>query len=261
MLDDVRIHAGPIKQIVHAIIRSRRLVVFTGAGFYLQNGTVLTFRDSTGQWNCLGNKDYSSAEAFAANPAKVWRWYNEQKKNIEQMQPTPSHFSLVELENLMDHFWLITQTMDGLHHKAGSRNVVELHGNIWQTRCTRCDYAMNTENQTLDDDPRCPKCDSLLRPGVIWCGEPLPEEQFTLALEALNRCDLMINIGVNTEVQPASSLIWQAKSAGAVLAEISSKPSAVTAICDIQMRRFPGTVVPLIIEALKDTIQTASPKI
>jgi NAD-dependent deacetylase len=260
-MEETRAQSFQIKQIVDAIIRSRRMVVFTGAGFYLQNGMVMTFRDEARQWNCLGDKDHSSAEAFAANPAKVWRWYNEQKKNIEQTRPTPSHFGLVELENLVDHFFLITQTMDGLHHKAGSRNIIELHGNIWKAKCIQCDYSMDTENQAIGEEPRCPKCGNLLRPGVIWCGEALPEEQFSLALETTNRCDLMLNIGVNTEVQPASSLIWQAKSSGAILVEISSRPSTVSSISDIQMRRFPGTVVPSVIEALKDTIATASPEL
>jgi NAD-dependent deacetylase len=261
MIEDMHVHGLQIKQVVEAIVRSRRMVVFTGAGFYLQNGTLLTFRDETGQWNCLGDKEHSSVEAFAENPAKVWRWYNEQKKNIEQTSPTVSHFGLVDLENLIDNFLLITQTMDGLHHKAGSRNVIELHGNIWQAKCTQCDYRMNTENQTIGDEPKCPRCGQMLRPGVVWCGEALSEEAFSIALEAVNRCDLMLTIGVNTEVQPASSLIWQAKSAGAILIEISSAPSAVSGICDIQMRRFPASVVPSIIESLKETIATASPEI
>jgi NAD-dependent deacetylase len=257
MIDDVQMLERQIRQAVDAIVRTRRMVVFTGPGL-MQQEELSAFQEPPGQWNSLERRELASLAAFEEDWGKVWRWYHEQRKLLEQTLPSPAYYSLVELERLMDDFLLITQTVDGLHRKAGSKSIVELRGNLWIAQCLGCDYRTDTENTYLDEEPMCPRCGARLRLGVVWPDEALPEEPFSIALEAMNRCELMLNIGVDAEVQPAASLIWQAKSAGAFLIEINPKTTPVSGISDIHLTRYPGAVLPVIMEELKSLMESAS---
>jgi NAD-dependent deacetylase len=154
-----------------ALAQARRVVVLTGAGISAESG-VPTFRGADGLWRNLRATDLATPEAFARDPALVWEFYNWRRELLGQLSPNAAHRALVALEQRVPDFWLITQNIDGLHHAAGSRRVLELHGNIWRLRCTGCGR-MTEDRQPLPARPICRACGQLLRPHVVWFGESL----------------------------------------------------------------------------------------
>src|SRR5512133_366448 len=183
-----------------------RLVALTGAGVSQESG-LRTFRDAqTGLWAQYRPEDLASPEAFRRNPKLVWDWYAWRREAIKGVRPNPGHYALVEMESHIPVFTLITQNVDGLHRMAGSRHVLELHGNIQRVRCSECG---TFAEDWVDDDqevPRCQVCGGLLRPDVVWFGEALPRGELEKAVEAARSCELFLSIGTSGVVQPAASL-------------------------------------------------------
>lgn len=229
---------------------ARRVTVLTGAGVSAESG-VPTFRDAqTGLWANFRPEDLATPRAFRRNPKLVWEWYAWRREKVATVSPNPAHHALVELEKLFPDFHLITQNVDGLHQRAGSRNVIELHGNITRTKCFEENTVVAEWPDTGDVPPKCPRCGGLLRPDVVWFEESLPEEELHLAQRASAACDVFLSIGTSSFVYPAAGLPTAALHAGATVVEINPKPTPFTAQAHHALAGPAGIVLPELLEAL-----------
>ena len=192
------------------------MAVLTGAGVSAESG-IPTFRDAlTGLWARFNPEELATPQAFERNPALVWDWYAERRAKVAACSPNPGHYALAELERRTPEFLLITQNVDGLHEAAGSRNMVELHGNIRRVKCSRGCGVVATWSEG-NRPPKCPGCEAFLRPDVVWFGEMLPENEFARASLAARNADLFFSIGTSNLVEPAASLTWLAHDHGATV--------------------------------------------
>ena len=219
---------------------SQSLCVLTGAGISQESG-VPTFRGADGLWKRYRAEDLATPEAFARHPLLVWEWYAWRREIVQRAQPNAAHLALVDLEARFGEkpggqFTLLTQNVDGLHERAGSRNVIRLHGSIWQLRCTGCGAEREDHAVPLDPfPPRC-ACSSLMRPAVVWFGEPLPEAAWSQAAAAAEAADLFLVVGTSALVQPAASLPLLGKRNGARLLEINLDPTPLSELADLAIR-------------------------
>ena len=212
---------------------ARRPRALTGAGVSAESG-IPTFRGPGGLWKSFRPEDLATPQAFARDPKLVWEWYDWRRGLIARAKPNAGHAVLAGLQKANPEFWLITQNVDALHQKAGSKRVLELHGSIWRTSCTACPkHHQDLRVPILPLPPKCGDCGGLLRPGVVWFGEPLPEGTFDFALRLAENADLFLVIGTSGVVEPAASLARAAKAAGAFVAEINPEPSALTDSADL----------------------------
>src|SRR5580658_10347686 len=182
-----------------------KVAVLTGAGVSAESG-IPTFRSNGGYWQQHRFEDLATPQAFARDPKFVWTWYEERRRTIAQAKPNGGHYALVELEKRKPDFTLITQNVDGLHDLAGSKNVIKLHGDIWTLRCLKCGTERIDRSQ-LDDLPPYCECGGMLRPGVVWFGEALPEGALDRATAAVRAADVLIVAGTSAQVYPAAGLI------------------------------------------------------
>ncbi len=226
---------------------AEKVCVLTGAGVSAESG-VPTFRGADGLWKKYRATDLATPQAFNKNPALVWEFYNWRRELIARVKPNPAHYALAELEKKKRSFVLITQNVDGLHLGAGSKNVLEIHGSIWKLKCTSCNYEAEDRRVPLPDLPRCPKCNSLLRPGVVWFGEALDFEILEKAFRASRDCELMIMIGTSAVVQPAASLPLEAKASGARVVEINLEKTPHTGLLDMSIFGKAGIILPQIVQ-------------
>ena len=206
---------------VAALRGARRVMVLTGAGISAESG-IPTFRDAlTGLWANFNAEDLATPEAFARQPAVVWDWYASRRESVRRAKPNAGHRALVDLARRVPHCTLVTQNLDGLHQRAGSAGVGELHGNILRSRCSR-------ENVVVDEPapgpspPPCPRCGAPLRPDVVWFGEVLPFEALAAAEEAAATCEVLLSVGTSNLVVPAASLPWMAAARGATVIVVNT---------------------------------------
>jgi NAD-dependent deacetylase len=229
------------------LAHARRVCVLTGAGISAESG-VPTFRDAlTGLWERYNPEELATPEAFARNPRLVWEWYAHRRKLVQSAEPNPGHLAIAELEGRIPEFTLITQNVDGLHARAGSRTVIELHGNIMRTRCSRQNRSVTTWEETGEVPPRCPHCQGLLRPDVVWFGEMLPEKAIRAAMEAASACDLLISVGTSGIVYPAAAIPGIARGSGAFTLEINPVETALSSSMDFCLRGPAGEILPALI--------------
>ncbi len=247
MVNGLGIEERILEHSAEALIKARHVVAFTGPGISAKSGTTPLHPDQM-----AASQEWTDVDNFLANPKKVWNWYNNRKSVLRQTCPSPAHYALAELENILEDFLLITQNTDGLHQRAGSTRLVEIHGSIWRTRCTNCDYARNLSEAEPTSGMMCPVCGSWLRPGVVWSGESLPEEDFNAAREACENADLILSTGTSAAIQPSASMIWQAKATGAMLIEVSSKVTTASHLADIRLQTAPEKVLPALIMTLRN---------
>lgn len=221
------------------------LVVLTGAGISAESG-VPTFRGENGLWRQYRAEELATPVAFRQDPKLVWEWYDWRRGLISKCLPNAAHHTLVLMENHVPDFTLITQNVDGLHHLAGSRNVVELHGNIWRMRCTRrCRPNWEDRTVPLPQHPmHCPTCGALARPDVVWFGEPLRAEVLEAAWTASERCQTMVVVGTSAVVHPAASLPITARQAGAALVEINPRSTPISLLADETIREPAAVALP-----------------
>ena len=227
---------------------AQRVVVLTGAGISAESG-VPTFRGEGGLWRDYRAVDLATPEAFGRNPQLVWEFYNWRREVLAPLSPNAGHEALVRMEQSIPHFTLVTQNIDGLHEKAGSRNIVELHGNIWFVRCVGCGR-ITEDRSVLPPMPRCAGCGQLLRPHVVWFGEALDPTILNRAYEAVQGAEVMMVIGTSGTVEPAASMGMLAKRKGAFLVEINLEPTPYTGFYDAGILGKSGEVLPLICESL-----------
>lgn len=244
---------------------ARSLAVMTGAGISAESG-VPTFRGTDGLWRSFRAEDLATPEAFERNPALVWEWYRWRREKIATAQPNAGHQVLARLESRIPEFLLLTQNVDGLHARAGSRQLVELHGNIWRARCTRepgrtfdesrqSSVVSPQSDPVLIDDrrltaPSCPSCGALLRPDVVWFGESLDPAAIGQALAAIEHCDVLLLVGTSGVVYPVAGFPLVARRRGAKIVEINVESTPLSDLAHAVLRGTAGTVLPALEAAL-----------
>ncbi len=238
-----------LPQLVERLRNARHIAVLTGAGISAESG-IPTFRDrEKGIWSRFNAEEVATPEAFERDPALVWQWYEDRRKVIGEASPNPAHKALADMEARVPQFTLITQNIDGLHRAAGSRNVLELHGNIHRARCV----AEGTTVEEWADDgevpPRCAKCGAMLRPDVVWFGEVPPLAPLNAALEAARDASVFLSIGTSALVVPAASLPYHALQSGATLVEVNPEDTPLTKYAGHVLQSLAGEVLPLLVEA------------
>lgn len=232
--------------------QAQHIAVLTGAGVSQESG-VPTFRQAqTGLWAQYDPEQLATPAAFRRNPRLVWEWYEWRRALVAQASPNPGHVALAQLEQLVPRFTLITQNVDGLHARAGSRRVVALHGDLMQTKCFADGQSVESWSQTDDVPPRCPRCGGLLRPDVVWFGENLPTDALQTAVSAAAACDVFLSIGTSALVQPAASLPLTALEKGALLVEINPDITPLTRWADVVLTGRAGEVLPEMVKRMKD---------
>jgi NAD-dependent deacetylase len=208
---------------------------------------VPTFRGADGLWQGYQAIDLATPEAFARDPKLVWAFYNWRRQLLSPLKPNPAHEALVMLEEKIPHFALITQNIDDLHRRAGSRNLIELHGNIWILRCTGCKVVERNEDVSLPELPQCSRCQGLLRPHVVWFGEQLQPETLERAIAETRSCDTMLVVGTSAVVQPAASLALHAKKEGSRVIEINLESAPHSRYLDLVIQGKAGEVLPQLV--------------
>ncbi|MCK4384819.1 MAG: NAD-dependent deacylase [candidate division Zixibacteria bacterium] len=230
--------------------KETKVVVLTGAGISAESG-VPTFRGEDGLWKKFRPEELATFDAFMANPELVWEWYEYRRKIIEEIKPNPAHLALVEFQNHFEKFDLITQNVDGLHQQAGSKNVVELHGNIKRNKCIRCGAKYETLEKTIKDIPPKCQCGGNIRPDVVWFGEMLPQDALNYAFGVSSDCDLFLSVGTSAVVHPAASLPMIAEKNGAYVVEANIEPTEISRLVDESLIGKAGEIMPLLVKFLK----------
>ncbi len=239
-----------ILRVAKVIASCRFLVALTGAGISADSG-IPTFRGDDGLWKRFRPEELATPEAFTRNPTMVWEWYRWRMSIVFRAKPNDGHRALAELESMGILKCVITQNVDGLHQLAGSRCVVELHGSIRRVRCTSCSYREELVEPPTEIPPRCPRCGALLRPDVVWFGEPLPSDAWNKAVELCSKADAILVVGTSGVVMPAASLPYLVKSHGGIVIEVNVKPSALTSVADVFLQGRAAEVLPKIVEEVK----------
>jgi NAD-dependent deacetylase len=217
-----------------AVIRAaQHIVALTGAGISAESG-IPTFRGPDGYWRQYKARELATPEAFASDPTLVWTWYDERRQTIAAKAPNAGHRVLAKWATRPAGLTIVTQNVDGLHQRAGSRQVLCLHGNIWQTRCTRDGrIEENLAVPLAPLPPTCAHCGALLRPHIVWFGENLPGEASAAAADHAAHCDVMLVIGTSGSVYPAAALPETARAAGATIIEINTTATALSDLAHI----------------------------
>ena len=239
------------------LARSRFAIAFTGAGISAESG-VPTFRGFNGLWKRHRPEELATPEAFRKDPHLVWSFYKWRMDLIRKAKPNRAHYALAELEKMGVLKAVITQNVDDLHREAGTKNLIELHGNIFRVRCTSCTYRENLkESGRLEEFlkekglPECPECGSLLRPDVVWFGEPLPRKALEEAFRLAERADLVLVIGTSGVVYPAAYIPQIVKETGGKVIEVNTEESGVTPIADVFLRGKAGEVMGELMERIR----------
>lgn len=226
---------------------AKRVTVLTGAGISRESG-IPTFREAkTGLWANYEPEKLATVEGFVNDPPLVWRWYDWRRKMVSNVKPNAGHFALVELEEMVPQFTLITQNVDGLHRESGSKNVIELHGNISSHKCLKNGHVATNVQTDLSEPPEC-HCGSLIRPAVVWFGEAIDPQNLADSFEAANSADVFLIVGTSGLVQPAASFPSAAKALGAKLIEVNPERTPLSSETEIFLEGPSGAILPRLVE-------------
>jgi len=265
-------------ELLELLKRAERVGVLTGAGISAESG-IPTFRGKDGLWNKFSPTELATYEAFINDPKLVWKWYLWRMHLIAKAQPNPGHYAVARMERIFPDFLLITQNVDGLHRRAGSKRIVELHGNIFEGKCRFCGKRYSEEEfsrlwpfasreflssiteeelkgRVFDEVdrgnlPLCVNCGEVVGPGVVWFGESLPEEALERAISFASSSQVFFSVGTSAVVQPAASIPLYAKRAGAVLIEVNPEETPLSPYCDFVFRGSAAQVLPEIVSQLE----------
>jgi NAD-dependent deacetylase len=229
--------------------KATRVVVLTGAGVSAESG-VPTFRGGgqTAVWKGMPFEVISSAGMLARDLPAVWEWFNYRRERLASIKPNPAHETIAEWQDRFDEFALVTQNIDNLHQQAGSRNVIELHGNVWRARCLDCGCRHPLRELRMDDDvPVCIDCGGHMRPDVVLFGEMLPPGAFERGAAAASHCELCFVVGTSAVVYPAASIPEIAKDAGAYVVEVNPEHTALSDLCDEVLTGKAGEILPMLV--------------
>ncbi|QXH33054.1 SIR2 family NAD-dependent protein deacylase [Pseudomonas muyukensis] len=239
------------------LAQARHVLVFTGAGVSAESG-IATFRDKlSGLWERFDPVQLASADGFRADPALVWGWYEMRRAGIAEARPNPAHLAIAELATRVAQLTLVTQNVDDLHERAGSRDVLHLHGRLEAFRCFDCAKPVRNmpapakhagEGRRIAP-PRCAYCAGPVRPGVVWFGESLPGHTLERAFAAAEHCDLVLSVGTSGLVQPAASIPRLALAAGATLVHVNPQPVLTGHPREFALAATAGEVLPALLQA------------
>ena len=227
---------------------ARSIFVLTGSGISAESG-LPTFRGTGGLWRSRRVEELASPQGFDRDPLLVWTWYNQRLAAHRSARPNAGHDALARLETLSGDFTLATQNVDSLHLRAGSRRVLELHGNLREARCTDCGALRPLDAEGLPLDQIDHACGGRMRPCVVWFGEPLPADVWALAEQAAGRADVILVVGTSAVVYPAAALATQ-YARGAYLVEINPEATPMSDTVDLALRETAASALPRIVEAL-----------
>jgi len=228
---------------------SKKIVFVTGAGISQESG-IPTFRGKDGYWRKYDPMKLASIDAFYDDPKLVWEWYDDRRKNILDVKPNEGHFAISQMEEFKDVV-VLTQNIDGLHQRSGSTNVLELHGSIIRIKCTVCDFTDNITENFESLPPKC-KCGSMLRPDVVWFGEPLPQNIWQSAIKEASVCDVMVIVGTSLVVSPANTLPVYAKQNGAILIEVNPEKTVMSNDMTLSIQATSVGVLPKMLSIFKN---------
>lgn len=241
----------PSSRLIGLLEGQGSVLVLTGAGVSQESG-IATFRDLGGLWEGVDPAQVATPRAFAADPELVWRFYDTRRAKAAAAQPNPAHRAIAALEATGRPFLLATQNVDGLHERAGSRAVVQLHGSLWRMRCTSCGEEREDLRPTLTPlPPRCAGCRGMLRPAVVWFEEPLPLAEFARAERACRSAELVLVAGTSSLVYPAASLPATALASGAYVVEINPERTPLSSAASEHLAGPAGVVLPALLAAAK----------
>lgn len=236
-------------QLVDWLRQARHVAVLTGAGVSAESG-VPTFREAqTGLWARYDPAELATPEAFRRDPALVWSWYAWRRHLVAQAKPNPGHQALAQLAGLLPKFTLITQNVDGLHQRAGSQDVIELHGNLNRCKCLERGHPAAAWPQDSEGPPPCSSCGSPLRPDVVWFGESLPYQALSEALFAARHCDLFLVVGTSALVEPAASLPHEALNRRIPVVEVNPQETPLTPYATLILAGPAGEMLPAMVRA------------
>jgi NAD-dependent deacetylase len=253
--------ASPLLERLRA---ARRVMALTGAGVSAESG-IPTFRGANGGfWGRYDPHDLASRSGYEGNPQRAWAWYAMRRAEARSVEPNPAHYALARLGAYYPDFTLVTQNVDGLHERAGSRDVIELHGNLAQVKCLLEDTPVTWEDpldalavteEMMDrgewpEVPRCPQCNGLLRPDVVWFGELLPAIAFARAEIAAQDCQICFVVGTSAEVYPAAGLPETARKCGALIVEVNPEETSLSRWADLSLHGPAGVILPTLAEII-----------
>lgn len=228
------------------ILRSaKKVCVLTGAGVSAESG-IPTFRGGgeSAVWKGMPFDQISSAKMVKENLDELWKWFDYRRGLYKDCQPNPAHFTLADWENRFEEFTLITQNVDGLHARAGSKNILELHGNVSRSYCVKCGKRFQMNAEDVPHKPEiCDECGAKVRPDVVLFGEILPFEVFQKAEQKSRESDLFFIVGTSAIVYPAIGLAEIAKYSGAILVEINPEQTQLADFCDFSLRGKAGEIL------------------
>ena len=229
----------PLEVLAGRLKTGARMTVLTGAGVSAASG-VPTFRGPDGLWKQFRPEQLATPGAFARDPRLVWEWYDWRRQKIAACRPNRAHEVLAAWSTRFPHFTLITQNVDGLHERAGTRDVLRMHGSIWELSCWNgCSASparwANDEAPLVDIPPRCPHCGGIARPAVVWFGEML-DRVILVSCAAATSCDVFLTVGTSAVVYPAASLVEEARKRGAYTVEINLEQTAASGIVDLALQ-------------------------
>jgi NAD-dependent deacetylase len=239
-------HAAEVDFVRRRLAEAASVCVLTGSGISSESG-LPTFRGVNGLWRTHRVEELASPEGFERDPQLVWTWYNERRAAHRSAAPSAGHLALAELERRFADFTLATQNVDSLHLRAGSRNVLELHGSLREARCNRCGARIALD-EPLPADAIAHACGGKFRPDIVWFGESLPAGVFERAAAAARRADVVLVVGTSGMVNPAASLATRAPRAGALVVEINPEETAITDRADVALRGTASAYLPRFLE-------------
>ena len=244
-----------VKKTAENILNSHKTIALTGAGISVESG-IPDFRSAGGLWSKYDPEEYAHISAFRADPAKVWQMIKEMMELVLGAEPNPAHIALAELEQMGLLNSVITQNVDGLHQRGGSKEVIEFHGSNQWLICLQCGYRQEAASFSFEViPPPCPQCNAILKPDVVFFGEPIPWEAQSRSFEEASSCDLVLVIGTSAVVYPAAGIPTSAKQSGAKIVEINMEPTPLTGyISDYLIQGAAGTILPEIVEEAKKHI-------
>lgn len=236
------------EDVLDDISSAKKIVFVTGAGISQESG-IPTFRGKDGLWRKYDAMKLATIDAFHSNPKLVWEWYEDRRRTILDARPNPGHFAIADLEEFFEVI-TATQNIDGLHQRAGSKNVLELHGSIIRIKCTSCEYRQDVIKNFEQIPPYC-KCGNILRPDVVWFGEPLPTNVLSQAIDEASTCDVMVVAGTSLLVSPANTLPIYAKQNNAILIEINPEETSMSSYMDLSIRDSSANSLPKLVNLLR----------
>lgn len=240
-----------IERAASLLAEAGRVVVFSGAGISAESG-IATFRDAGGLWERHSIEDVATLEGFRRNPTLVWEFYESRRRQVAAAMPNAGHFAIAALARLVPEFTVITQNVDGLHQRAGSDPVLEVHGSLWRARCAGgCGVSRDPFATPLSEiPPRC-ECGDFFRPSVVWFGELLPEDVWTASMNAATRADVALVVGTSGAVWPAAGIPLATRERGGVAIEVNPESTELTDHVDLTLRGASGVILPKLVAQLQ----------